>query len=144
LGYVGPIATDFTYWAIVEAGSHLRASTMAVALLATPPLGIVISACALHESLDRTGDSGVLLISLGITPSAQRAHAAHADAPSRLVSLAERAEERPLVTQKAAGFLSVPKRRLALRVSGALDPELFVGRKGREREGAERNVAGAL
>jgi drug/metabolite transporter (DMT)-like permease len=58
LGYVGPIATDFTYWAIVEAGSHLRASTMAMALLATPPLGIAISACALHESLDRTADSG--------------------------------------------------------------------------------------
>jgi drug/metabolite transporter (DMT)-like permease len=47
-----------------------------MALLATPPLGSAISACALHESLDRTLLAGVLLISLGITLTAQRAHAA--------------------------------------------------------------------
>lgn len=76
LGYVGPVATAFAYWAIVEAGSHLRASTISMALLATPPLGIAISAYALHESLDHTLIAGVLLISLGITLTARRAHAA--------------------------------------------------------------------
>jgi drug/metabolite transporter (DMT)-like permease len=78
LGYVGPIATAFAYWAVVEAGSHFRASTMSMALLATPPLGIAISACAMHESLDRTLIAGVMLISLGITLTAHRAHAATA------------------------------------------------------------------
>lgn len=56
--------------------SHLRASTMSMALLATPPLGIAISACALHESLGRMLIASVLLISLGITLTAQRAHSA--------------------------------------------------------------------
>ena len=34
LAYVGPIATAFAYWAVVEAGRHFRASTMSVTLLA--------------------------------------------------------------------------------------------------------------
>jgi hypothetical protein len=37
---------------------------------------MAVSACALHESLDRTLIAGVLLISLGIALTAQRAHAA--------------------------------------------------------------------
>jgi drug/metabolite transporter (DMT)-like permease len=66
LGYVGPIATAFAYWAIVEAGSHFRASTMSMALLATPPLGIVISAWGGHESIDRSLIAGLLLVGLGM------------------------------------------------------------------------------
>src|SRR5262245_48388141 len=34
LGFVGPVATAFAYWAVIEAGRHMRASMMAVALLA--------------------------------------------------------------------------------------------------------------
>lgn len=66
LGYVGPIATAFAYWAVVEAGTQLRASTLSMALLATPPLGILISALTAHELVDAELLAGVLLISLGI------------------------------------------------------------------------------
>jgi drug/metabolite transporter (DMT)-like permease len=72
LSYVGPIATAFGYWAVVEAGRHIRASTISMALLATPPLGIAISTLTAHESLDRALIAGVLLISLGIVLSVGR------------------------------------------------------------------------
>jgi drug/metabolite transporter (DMT)-like permease len=66
LAYVGPIATAFAYWAVVEAGRHLRASTMSVALLATPGLGISISAFALGEVVGPSLIAGVVLIAAGI------------------------------------------------------------------------------
>ena len=46
LAYVGPVATAFAYWAVVEAGRHMPADTMSMALLATPSLGILVSALA--------------------------------------------------------------------------------------------------
>lgn len=51
LAYVGPTATAFAYWAVVEPGRHIRASTMSMALLATPSLGILISALTLGEAV---------------------------------------------------------------------------------------------
>ncbi|HEY7239254.1 MAG TPA: DMT family transporter [Burkholderiales bacterium] len=66
LAYVGPVATAFAYWAVVEAGRHVRASTMSVALLATPSLGILISAFALHEAVEASLLAGVVLIGVGI------------------------------------------------------------------------------
>jgi drug/metabolite transporter (DMT)-like permease len=66
LAYVGPIATAFAYWAVVEAGRHFRASSMSMALLATPSLGILISALTLGESVGLTLVAGVLLIGAGI------------------------------------------------------------------------------
>src|SRR5262245_32188282 len=44
LAYVGPIATAFAYWAMVEVGRHVRATTISTALLAVPCLGLLISA----------------------------------------------------------------------------------------------------
>jgi drug/metabolite transporter (DMT)-like permease len=66
LAYVGPVATAFAYWAVVEAGRHFRASTMAMVLLATPSLGLVISALALGERVDGPLVAGVLLVGAGI------------------------------------------------------------------------------
>ena len=66
LAYVGPIATAFAYWAVVEAGRHFRASTMSMALLATPSLGIVISALTLGEAVGASLIAGVVLIAAGI------------------------------------------------------------------------------
>ena len=51
LAYVGPVATAFAYWAVVEAGRRYRASTMSIALLATPSLGIAISTAVLGEAV---------------------------------------------------------------------------------------------
>jgi drug/metabolite transporter (DMT)-like permease len=66
LAYVGPVATAFAYWAVVEAGRHLRASTMSMALLATPSLGILISALTLGETVGLSLIAGVVLIAAGI------------------------------------------------------------------------------
>jgi drug/metabolite transporter (DMT)-like permease len=60
------VATAFAYWAVVEAGRHYPASTMAVALLATPALGLVISALTLGEGVDASLLLGVVLVGAGI------------------------------------------------------------------------------
>ena len=66
LAYVGPIATAFAYWAVVEAGRHFRATTLSMALLAVPSLGILISALTLGEAVSASLIAGVLLIGAGI------------------------------------------------------------------------------
>jgi len=66
LAYVGSIATAFAYWAVVESGRHFPASTMSMALLATPSLGILISTLVLRETVERHLLAGVLLVGVGI------------------------------------------------------------------------------
>lgn len=66
LAYVGTVATAFAYWAVVEAGRHFRASTISMALLATPSLGILISSLVLGERIDPPLVVGVLLTAGGI------------------------------------------------------------------------------
>jgi drug/metabolite transporter (DMT)-like permease len=64
--YVGPVATAFAYWAVVEVGRRLGPRTISMALLATPPLGILISAALFNERLDASVIGGALLIAGGI------------------------------------------------------------------------------
>jgi len=66
LAYVGPIATAFAYWAVVEAGRYLPARTMSMALLATPSLGTLISTLTLGEPLDISLAAGLLLVAGGV------------------------------------------------------------------------------
>lgn len=66
LAYVAPVATAFAYWAVVEAGRRLAASTMSMALLATPNLGLLISAWVLDEPIDVSLLAGVALTASGI------------------------------------------------------------------------------
>jgi drug/metabolite transporter (DMT)-like permease len=66
LAYVGPVATAFAYWAVVETGRHFRANTMSMGLLATPSLGILISAVTLGETIGASLIAGVVLIAAGI------------------------------------------------------------------------------
>ena len=66
LAFVGPVATAFAYWAVVETGRHFRASTLSMALLATPPVGILLSALALDESVGPSLIAGAVLIAAGI------------------------------------------------------------------------------
>jgi drug/metabolite transporter (DMT)-like permease len=66
LAYVGPIGTAFAYWAVVEVGRHVPAQTLSIALLATPCLGIAISAVALGERVGGSLVAGVALIAAGI------------------------------------------------------------------------------
>jgi len=73
LAYVGPVATAFAYWAVVEAGRHVPASTMSIALMATPGLGIVISAFALGEEIGASLVAGVALIGAGIAMATRAA-----------------------------------------------------------------------
>ena len=66
LAYVGPMATAFAYWAVVEVGRVFRAGTMSMALLATPSLGLLISALTLHETVSVSLATGIVLIVGGI------------------------------------------------------------------------------
>src|SRR5262249_463006 len=64
--YVALIATAFAYWAVVEGGRQFPGSAMSMALLATPSLGILISALTLGEAVDASLLAGVVLIGAGI------------------------------------------------------------------------------
>src|SRR5262249_60581190 len=75
LAFVGPVATAFAYWAVVEAGRHFSASALSMALLATPPLGILLSALALGETVDLPLVAGAALIAAGIRLAVPRAKA---------------------------------------------------------------------
>jgi drug/metabolite transporter (DMT)-like permease len=66
LAFVGPVATAFAYWAVVETGRHFSAGTLSMALLATPPLGILLSAITLGETVGPSLVSGAVLIAAGI------------------------------------------------------------------------------
>jgi drug/metabolite transporter (DMT)-like permease len=72
LAYVAPVATAFAYWAVVEAGRRFAASTMSMALLATPSLGLLISACALDEPISTSLLTGVALTAIGIRLTVMR------------------------------------------------------------------------
>jgi drug/metabolite transporter (DMT)-like permease len=66
LAYVAPVATAFAYWAVVEAGRRFAASSMSMALLATPSVGLLISAWVLKEPIDAALLAGVALTAIGI------------------------------------------------------------------------------
>jgi drug/metabolite transporter (DMT)-like permease len=66
LAFVGPVATAFAYWAVVEAGRHFTAGTLSIALLATPPAGILLSALTLGETVGPSLVAGAALIATGI------------------------------------------------------------------------------
>jgi drug/metabolite transporter (DMT)-like permease len=82
LAFVGPVATAFAYWAVIEAGRRLRASAVAMALLAAPVLGLLISAATLGESIDPSLLAGAALIGSGILLSIARKSAGSLDVPT--------------------------------------------------------------
>ena len=61
-----PVATAFAYWAVVEAGRRFTAGTLSMALLATPSVGLLISAWALSEPVNAVLLTGVALTATGI------------------------------------------------------------------------------
>src|SRR5439155_16021265 len=67
--YVGPVATAFAYWAVVAIGQHFRARTVSMSLLATPCLGILVSAAVLGEVVDHGLVLGLLLVTTGVAVS---------------------------------------------------------------------------
>ena len=66
LAYVGPIATAFAYWAVVEVGRHIRATTLSMTLLAVPCVGLLISALTFHETVNAAFGLGVALVGAGV------------------------------------------------------------------------------
>jgi drug/metabolite transporter (DMT)-like permease len=66
LAYVGPVATAFAYWAMVEIGRRIPASTLSVALLATPSLGLTFSALVQGDRIDGPLLAGIGLVAAGI------------------------------------------------------------------------------
>jgi drug/metabolite transporter (DMT)-like permease len=84
LVYVGPLATAFAYWAVVEVGRHLRATTISVTLLMVPCVGLLISVFTLHEAVNPSLALGVVLIGVGVlltTTSVIPFHRSHTDRP---------------------------------------------------------------
>jgi drug/metabolite transporter (DMT)-like permease len=72
LVYVGPCATGFAYWAMVQVGRHFSPSTLSMSLLAVPALGILASSIALGETVDSALVGGGILIAVGIGLTATR------------------------------------------------------------------------
>jgi drug/metabolite transporter (DMT)-like permease len=66
LAYVGPIATAFAYWAVVEVGRYVGATTISMSLLAVQALGVVISTLAFHETVDVSLGLGVAFVTMGV------------------------------------------------------------------------------
>jgi O-acetylserine/cysteine efflux transporter len=66
LCYVSPIATAFAYWAAVEVGRSVRATTMSMTLLVVPALGALLSSIVLHEMITPSLVLGLLFIVTGI------------------------------------------------------------------------------
>jgi drug/metabolite transporter (DMT)-like permease len=78
LAYVGPVATAFAYWAMVDAGRHFRPNTIAMALLAVPCLGVLISVLLLAEPMDPWLAIGALSIGIGMRFALAREQPRHA------------------------------------------------------------------
>ena len=66
LAYVGLVATAFAYWAVVEVGRYVRATTISVTLLAVPCVGLLISALTFHETISISLGVGVTLVGAGV------------------------------------------------------------------------------
>lgn len=66
LSFVGPVATAFAYWAVIDVGRVLRPSTISMALLGTPALGVLFSALTLGETVGPSLLGGLVLIGTGI------------------------------------------------------------------------------
>jgi drug/metabolite transporter (DMT)-like permease len=66
LAYVGPLATAFAYWAMVEVGRYIRPTTISVTLLAVPSVGLLISAVTFHETVTMSLGLGVALVTGGV------------------------------------------------------------------------------
>jgi drug/metabolite transporter (DMT)-like permease len=72
LAYVGPIATAFAYWAVVEVGRCVRATTISMTLLAVPCVGLLISALTFHEDVTVSLGLGVALVIAGVVLTTTR------------------------------------------------------------------------
>ncbi|HEX3236542.1 MAG TPA: DMT family transporter [Gemmatimonadales bacterium] len=87
LAYVGPVATAFAYWAVVEVGRRVRASTISMALLSAPALGLVISTLTLGEPVTASLLVGIVLIAWGIRMSTRQVAAPIGKAPHQSPSV---------------------------------------------------------
>lgn len=66
LAYVGPLATAFAYWAMIEIGRHVRATTISMTLLTVPCVGLLISALTFNEAINAPLILGFALIGAGV------------------------------------------------------------------------------
>lgn len=64
--YNGPLATAFTFWAIITVTRALPAVTTSIGSLGVPAFGMLASAIALGERLSGTNIAGLLLIAAGV------------------------------------------------------------------------------
>lgn len=67
ISYLGPIATAFAYWGVIELNRQLPAITTSLMLLAVPVIGLLSSAAILGEKISLDTLIAMMLILTGIT-----------------------------------------------------------------------------
>ncbi len=66
MAYIGPLGTAFCFWASLDLGQRLPATTMSLGLLGVPVTGLVFSTSLLHERMNLTTMAGAILVILGL------------------------------------------------------------------------------
>lgn len=66
IGYLGPIASAFAYWGVIELNRQLPAITISLLLLAVPVVGLLSSAAILGEKISISTLVAMILILTGI------------------------------------------------------------------------------
>jgi drug/metabolite transporter (DMT)-like permease len=66
VAYIGPLGTAFCFWASLDLGQRLPATTMSIGLLGVPVAGLLFSSSLLHERMNLSSIAGVVLVLLGL------------------------------------------------------------------------------
>jgi drug/metabolite transporter (DMT)-like permease len=66
VAYIGPLGTAFCFWASLDLGQRLPATTMSIGLLGVPVAGLLFSSSLLHERMNLSSIAGVILVLLGL------------------------------------------------------------------------------
>lgn len=66
VAYIGPLGTAFCFWASLDLGQRLPATTMSIGLLGVPVAGLIFSIIFFHERMNLSSFAGVVLVLLGL------------------------------------------------------------------------------
>lgn len=72
MGYIGPLATAFAFWAIVAGGRLVPANVMSVAMLAAPMIGLILSISFMGEAVTFSLIIGVVMIGASLLLNLKR------------------------------------------------------------------------
>jgi drug/metabolite transporter (DMT)-like permease len=67
VAYVGPLGTAFCFWASLDLGQRLPATTMSIGLLGVPVAGLLFSTGLLREGMGLSTAAGTVLVLAGLS-----------------------------------------------------------------------------